>query len=299
MDISTVVSLAAGAAAFAFGSSATVASLADEEPISGPRAFLACRDRPRGAVLACIGDSLTRGNMSADWVQLLREQLSANGLQVTVVNAGINMHCARNVCTRLAMILECRPTHAVVLIGTNDLKGELSAVEGVAYQALDNLPAPPTLQAYEQDLIEIRERLLVAGVQVALVSPPILGEDIVSRPNKRAADYAAVVRRVADSGGSRCTYIPLYEMTVTAAPAAAGVPYDGVRFFAWMWTMCADVYLRRKSFDEVQRERQLAVTVDLVHLGPRAARDLAAVVSRWVVMALMSPGGQQAPSTQF
>ena len=53
----------------------------------------------------------------------------------------------------------------------------------------------PSLESYETTLRDIKQRLVSAGAQVALVSPPVLGEDINSEANRRAAEFAAVVRK--------------------------------------------------------------------------------------------------------
>lgn len=58
-----------------------------------------------------------------------------------------------------------------------------------------DLPEVPSLESYETTLRDIKQRLVSAGAQVALVSPPVLGEDINSEANTRAAEFAAVVRK--------------------------------------------------------------------------------------------------------
>ncbi|CAE8718760.1 unnamed protein product [Polarella glacialis] len=230
--------------------------------------------------VVCLGDSLTRGNLSADWVGDLRLRLSA-ARGATVVNAGTNMHCAHNARLCLDRVLDCRPSHVVVLIGTNDLKAEQSSFESVVYRLLNSLPEKPSLATFELELLELRERLLANGVQVALASPPVLGEDITSPANRRAAEYAAVVRRVAAGGRGGCLYLPLFERTLLALPTMpAGAAYDGLRFLTWLWATC----LRRPgdSMEQMQEDRQLTVTVDLVHLGPTGGAMLAEMAHAFV-----------------
>ena len=45
------------------------------------------------------------------------------------------------------------------------------------YQVFGQLPEVPSLESYERTLRDIKERLIDAGANVALVSPPVLGED--------------------------------------------------------------------------------------------------------------------------
>lgn len=233
--------------------------------------------------VVCLGDSITRGNLSADWVSVLRQQLTegVSSPSTPVLNAGVNMQCSQNVQQRLEEVIACRPSHVTVLVGTNDLKAELNPVEGLMYRVFGQLPEVPSLDSYESTLREITERLLAAGARVALVSPPVLGEDISSYANSRAAAFADAVKRVAAGSGERCTYLPLFESTYDALPRG-GRPYDGLKFFAWVCLLCWDLHVLGRDLRDVQRERQLGVTVDLVHLGPEAAKNLAEMVADFV-----------------
>ncbi|CAE8612881.1 unnamed protein product, partial [Polarella glacialis] len=118
--------------------------------------------------------------------------------------------------------------------------------------------------------------------------------DIGSAANQRAAEFAAAVRRVAESGGVNCQYLPLFdgddnadiwagfEQTFAALPSTGGRPYNGINFFAWCCLLCWDVHIMHRDLAEIQRERQLGVTIDLVHLGPEAANELASMVCDFV-----------------
>lgn len=247
-----------------------------------PKAFLK-HGTGQTTPVVCLGDSLTRGNLSADWVGGLRDHLAETLAEPSVVlNAGVNMECTPNVKKRLDEVIACSPSHVTVLVGTNDMKAELSAVERVMYRLCGKLSERPTLQAYEDDLIEIRDRLLAAGSCVALVSPPVLGEDRGCPANRRASAFASVVKRIAAGGGERCTYLPLFERTYEALPVDGGKAYCGVSFFKWCCLLALDIHWWGRDLKAVQQERNLGVTVDLVHLGPVAAEAMVEMTASFV-----------------
>lgn len=271
--------------------SLTILRVAVAEENDTPRAFL---ERQLGKErlprehqpVVCLGDSLTRGNLSADWVADLRQRLTDNHReeegQPAVINAGVNMQCVKNVLGRLDEVTACKPSHVTVLVGTNDLKAMGSSFEGWLYRVFGNIKKVPTVEEYERDLVEIRDRLVASGANVALVSPPVLGEDINCEANVRAAAFAEIVKRVAKEGGSHCSYLPLFEETSADLPSDGGRPYDGFRFFWWLCLLCFDMHVFKRDLAEVQRERNLGVTLDLVHLGPRAANTLADMTASFI-----------------
>ncbi|CAE7691914.1 AVT6 [Symbiodinium pilosum] len=266
-----------GTAALVSGMTILRVAMMDDDKDT-PKEFLKQRRRLRKgtAPIVCLGDSITRGNLSSDWVSSLREELK----QGLVLNAGINMQCSSNIQQRIGEVIKCQPSHVTVLVGTNDLKAALSPVEGFMYRVFGQLPEVPSLESYERTLRDIKTRLIDAGANVALVSPPVLGEDIHSEANKRAAEFASVVRKVAQSGGA-CTYLPLFEMTFASLPVG-GRPYCGMNFFAWCCLLCWDMHILQRDPEEIQRERNLGVTLDLVHLGPQAAKRLADMVHDFI-----------------
>lgn len=273
--------------------SMTILRVAMAEEEDTPRKFLEVSSvgkapegsEPSAAPVVCLGDSLTRGNLSADWVADLRQRLTSkeeDSNNTSVINAGVNMQCIKNVLNRLDEVIACKPSHVTVLVGTNDIKAMASPMEGWLYQVFGKIPKVPTIEEYERDLKEIRDRLLEAGACVALVSPPVLGEDVNCPANQRAAAFAATVERVAKDGGEHCTYLPLFEETSSTLPKDGGRAYDGLRFFWWLCLLCFDIHLLNRDLGEVQRERRLGVTLDLVHLGPEAAKSLVDMTASFI-----------------
>ena len=82
-----------GTAALVSGMTILRVAMMDDDKDT-PKEFLKQRRRLRKgtAPIVCLGDSITRGNLSSDWVSSLREELK----QGLVLNAGINMHLVQN-----------------------------------------------------------------------------------------------------------------------------------------------------------------------------------------------------------
>lgn len=86
---------------------------------------------PEPAVVVAFGDSLTANNAmfvtpSVHWVELLKAQIKANGLDakrsVTVINEGIGGEDSTAALARLpAVLVNDKPTHIILTHGTNDL----------------------------------------------------------------------------------------------------------------------------------------------------------------------------------
>ena len=70
-------------------------------------------------------------------------------------------------------------------------------------------------------------------------------------------------------------------MTFASLPVG-GRPYCGMNFFAWCCLLCWDMHILQRDPEEIQRERNLGVTLDLVHLGPQAAKRLADMVHDFI-----------------
>ena len=74
--------------------------------------------------VACVGDSLTAGQVSVDYVKMLAARDLGRSLRFT--NAGVNGDLAFNVLRRLDSVIDLQPDAITVLIGTNDANASLS-----------------------------------------------------------------------------------------------------------------------------------------------------------------------------
>lgn len=247
-----------------------------------PQSFLAGGRQPSTRTLvACVGDSITHGSASANYVDLLRRRLSPDGF--AFVNAGVNGDLAWNVLQRLDAVIACRPDVVTLLVGTNDVNATRDEESQDFYRGGKKLPQPATLEWYVANVAAILDRLRAeTDARVVVLDLPFLGEDLGSEMNRRVDDYNAALREVCAARDVPC--LPLHDGLVALLPPDHRPP-PGVSDRMLMVRSTMSHLLLRRSWDEVSRRNGLAVLTDHVHLNQRGAT----VVADLVADALESP----------
>lgn len=177
-------------------------------PANNPLAFVQQGNDARNKVLVCIGDSITHGTVSVNYVDMLANRLAERG--VVVVNAGINSELAYNVTQRLDAIVACDPDYITILIGTNDANTSLSP--RTAQRAIKEmrLPQPPTREWFRENLLKVCTELSTrTHARIALLSLPPIGERLDHPAFAASADYSRIIQEVAVS--RHLAYLPLHE----------------------------------------------------------------------------------------
>src|SRR5580692_6623739 len=181
------------------------------------KAFLRDGESPRASsVVACVGDSITEGVGSADWVAMLRERVGSEGVQV--VNAGVAGDLSANVLRRLDAVIQCDPDIITLMIGTNDVAAEFFSSFSRLALRLKGIKQTPTLDWYEENVSSILRRLRTeTRARIAVIEIPMLGEDLTSEINGRVDKYNEALRSIAEEEGVRC--IPLHDQLVKLLPS--------------------------------------------------------------------------------
>ncbi len=240
-----------------------------------PEVFLAEGRRPGvHTVVACVGDSITQGQVSANYLDLLRRRWEPAGFQF--VNAGVNGDLACNVARRLDSVIRCRPDVVTLLIGTNDVNAQFDDSWRARYRKNQELGVDPSLAFYAEQVDQILTRLQ-SGTEAELVTldlPP-LGEDLASRMNHLVGQYNEALREVATRHGVRC--LPLNEQLVALLPSGhRPPPYEGSA--TEIIRAAVGHMLLRRTWDEVAVASGLAVLTDHIHLNDRAAGVVAQLI---------------------
>jgi len=234
-------------------------------------------------LLVCVGDSITRGEVSFNYVELLQTRL---GDRFEVINAGINSEVSHDVLQRLDQIIACEPTLVAILIGTNDANASMSDEGALWLMQYRKLPFKPSIGWYEENLEVIVERLQrETRARIALLSLPPIGEELQSQPVRTTRWFSEVVRRVARR--YQAAYLPVFEqMTeyLTEHPPAETLEHE-----KWQWHSVKAIFGSKVlgvELDEIARQQGLVLHSDMLHLNSQGAGIIADLIENWARVAM-------------
>ncbi|WP_396903767.1 SGNH/GDSL hydrolase family protein [Mycolicibacterium phlei] len=227
--------------------------------------------------LSCIGDSITRGQISADYIA----PLTSRHPQLTVHRFGVNGDFAYNLLQRLDPVVATGADAITVLIGTNDARASLPGYPTAKTMKRKGLPRPPSRDWFAECLTGIVGRLRRdTDAEIALLSLPALGQVLDAAPMRGAAEYSATMAEIARAAG--VAYLPLHERQ---ADALRSQPVDPVPYRELTPAGFIATLLRRGlggDLDALARRRRLALTTDHIHQNSRGAALIAEVIDEWL-----------------
>jgi acyl-CoA thioesterase I len=242
------------------------------DTVRRPRAVVTDGRRPGTSTLvACVGDSLTAGQLSADWVGLLADRLGPKGYEF--VNAGVNSQLAFNVLQRLDEVIACDPDIVTLLVGSNDVLATLSPAHEARYRRYQRLPQRPTLEWYLENVERILNRLATeTRARLVVLELPLLGEDLDSEHNRRVESYNTALRERCERRGVSC--LPLHRALADRIPAEHRAP-PGSGSTGPMAAAAARRLLLREDWDTISAKQGFLLLTDHVHLNATAASVVA------------------------
>ncbi len=236
------------------------------------------RDPGAKTVVVCVGDSITEGVGSADWVAMLGERVGAQGIQA--VNAGVAGDLAWNVLQRIDTVIRCDPDIVILMVGTNDV-----ALEPVSFLSrltlrMKGVRRPPTTEWFTENVSGILRRLRSeTHARIALMEIPMLGEDLKSKTNERVDTYNEALHLIATERAVNC--LPLHDRLVELLPPGHVPPPYEVKIGLTVKAQLQHHVLRH-SWDEVSAGNGLALLTDHTHLSERAAQVVAGLATEFV-----------------
>ena len=267
MPFSLIVLLIAAAfiAAAFFYVSKVISSL----PEGRAEEFLDSTDVTNKKIIACIGDSLTHGNIGQSWVDYLREEFP----NYVFLNEGINGNTAWQVLQRLDPILECKPDLIILMIGTNDALGSFDINSGLRYKKNNELPEVPTLEKYKQHLNELIEKIGLQSKIVICTLPPI-GENVNSEVNKHVNLFNDFIKLIAKQ--KNLSLLPVSDalwsdIQFRTYPLKLEYNPKVIPLFRRIFGGIFHHYLFKRSWNDISRAKGQWILFDHIHLNERGA----------------------------
>ena len=229
-------------------------------------------------VCVFVGDSLTTGSVSDDWVS----RVQSRNPRVMCIREARNGDLSINAISRAPRIKElarkCKasnvPFATVVLIGANDL------IAATSKHMLENYRVnkgwmrkdAPTLATLESALVSLLDALVPLGTGTLFLSPPGLGEAL---PVDGDGSFLAAFPRAYRAAVARCdakaSIVSVDLRAEMSALVGKDALKDAVPFSAKTFEVCTVVSVLRHwflgdSWDKIGASRGLYYTHDLVHL---------------------------------
>ena len=253
--------------------------LARKQPENTPAHFLKHdSEDDRQPLFVCLGDSLTHGSMSANYVDMLAERFG----NLTWVNAGVNAEVAYEALLRLDEVIKLQPDYVSILIGTNDANLQLLQDQWQVQFKINQLPGAPEEDSYRQNLLEIIRRLQAeTSAQITLLSLPTIGEDSDHISFQQAARYSQIIKDVAEEMG--IAYLPLNErMTAYLQEHSSAPKYPFEKWDIAMSLLGFKRLVLHRNLDRIAEEHGFVLHVDHLHLNTSGAKMIADLIEEFI-----------------
>lgn len=226
--------------------------------------------------IACLGDSLTRALISADYLDVLERRHPPGDLRLA--RFGANGDFAHNLLRSLDAVIANPPDVITVLIGTNDARASLAGYRVDKAMKRKRLPERPSAGWFQQCLGAVVERLRAeTDATIGLLSLPVLGQRLDGPAAQASQRYSRMIAEVATA--NEVTYLPLHERQIDELRQAdpPPIPYREVTPAAGLGVFVQHAVLRR-GLDTISRRRNLVLTTDHIHQNSRGAALIAEVI---------------------
>ncbi len=201
-----------------------------------------------GETVAFMGDSITAQGAATPggYVRLVASGLAAQGVEITVIPAGISGHKSNQMLARLEQdVLSKKPTWMTLSCGVNDV-----------WHGANGVP----LEDYKKNITEILDRCQKAGVKVVVLTSTQIQLPVTNANNVKLADYNAFLRDIAKTRNLPLADLNADMLAEQDALKAAGIQrsltVDGVHMSIYGNLMMAKGVLKAFGLSD----RQLKVT---------------------------------------
>ncbi|WP_329419326.1 SGNH/GDSL hydrolase family protein [Streptomyces sp. NBC_01693] len=230
--------------------------------------------------VACLGDSLTRAQLSVDYLGLLERRHPPGDVRLTRFSG--NGDFVHNLSQRLDAVVADPPDVITVLIGTNDARASLPGYPVERAMKRRRLPRRPSAGWFQQCLGAVVERLRAeTDATIGLLSLPVLGQQLDGAAAQASQAYSRMIAEVAATHSA--AYLPLHERQTEVLSRAdpPPVPYRELTPAAGVGVLVQHAVLHR-SLDSISRRRGLLLTTDHIHQNSRGAALVAEVIDTFL-----------------
>ena len=238
-------------------------------PVGRAEDYLNKQSQSNNKIVACIGDSLTHGNVGQSWVDYLRLEFK----NTIFLNEGINANTSWQVLQRLEPILECKPDVVILMIGTNDALGSFDVNSGLRYKRNNKLPEVPTFDKYKEYLPKIIDRLSVSS-KVAICTLPPVGENKESKVNQHVNQFNDFIKIVAKEKNINLLQVSdslWSDIDSRAYPSEMDYNPKSIPLLRRIFGGLFHHYLFKKSWNDIAEAKGQWILFDQIHLNERGA----------------------------
>lgn len=230
--------------------------------------------------IVCIGDSITQGTRSFNYVQHLSTK--PHNRDFDFINAGLGNDLAWNVLQRLDPIIKLQPDFITILVGSYEIDAFLSKKNEKRYKKSNNLPQTPSPDWFRENLGFIIQRLQAeTTAHLALISPPMVGEDLEEESNHWSAEYSAITKKVADEYG--ISYLPLNERERELLQSLNHISTCSYKKGSRLFRRTAfKRYVLGKSWDDISKKNGFLLTPDLLHKNSKGGKIIVHLIERFI-----------------
>lgn len=250
------------------------------QPKNSPRKYLRKRRnfQSNKKRIVFLGDSLTQGNMSVNFIKMVKKIL---GIQnYSYINAGANSELTFHVLQRIEEIIKCQPDYIIILIGTNDANRELKSRNMKFPIKYTKLPQSPTFNWFSENLEKIITLLLEeTDATIGLCSLPPLGEDLKHQANVQCQKYSEEIKRKTKE--FNINYLPVFEKSIEFLEK-----YPSKAKYSFEHRLIEYAFIKHRIFryklDKISEQYGFSITTDHVHLNSIGAKIVANLIIEFI-----------------
>ena len=257
-----------------------VSSIISKPPKGRSIDFLQSPPSKKSRIIACIGDSLTHGNIGDCWVESLRDEYPED----TFLNEGINGDVVWQVQQRIEPILSCKPDIVILMIGSNDAMASFNKHSGERYKHNNNLPEVPTFESYQRLLPELLDSLSDIP-KIALCTIPPVGENPDSAVNQHVKMFNDFIELTASN--KNISLIPVSsflwdDLSSRTYPFRKDYDPKVLPIIKRIYGGMFHHYIFKKTWNDVAKSKGQWILFDQIHLNERGAQLVLNLVKKYI-----------------